>query len=252
MYQVKIAVDEQKSVVSFYDGENLLYRTSLTSPYHVTEQDPEVQRKKFQEGRASVPPQKGWWVPNRIYRGSWFRNLFRQVDELIAYMPFRDKEIQYFIHTPFSDQVPDDRYTVTEGFKTERLNGQKLPSRAIKHIETRSLVYPLAPAKDAAWTITEKFTKGRGEVIYVRGNYVHKHVLVFLAGLLKKCLGKSRVAVKICPSLIMPKRMLELCYTSLDTDIVLEYVWASLDIYLQNPKAYRKPWWQKFLSNRSE
>ena len=42
MYQVKISVDEKQSIISFYEEEKLLYRTALTSPYHITEQDPEV------------------------------------------------------------------------------------------------------------------------------------------------------------------------------------------------------------------
>ena len=170
--------------------------------------------------------------------------MFRRVDEIIAYMPFRDKEIRYSIHTSFSHQVPDERYTATEGFKTEELNERKLPTRAIKRIETRALVYPLAPAAGAAWTITEKFTKARGKTIYVRGNFAHKQALVFLAELLKRQLAKEGVNIKIRPSFLMPKYAITLCYTYLDTDIVLEYIWASLDIYLQNPQTYRKPWLQ--------
>lgn len=246
MYQVKIAVNEKESIVSFCEGDRLLYRTAITSPYHITEQDPEVQRKKFQEGRADVPPKKGWWVPNKIYMGGWFRNLFKRVDEITAYMPFRDKEIQYFIHTPFSSHVPDERYTATEGFKTEPLNRRKLPTRAIKRINRKfGIIFPLAPDAQAAWTITEKTVKGRGKKIYLRGNFTQKHALVFLAELLQTQLKKEGVKIKIRPSFFTSKHTLELCYTYLDTGILPEYIWISLDIYLQNPKAYRKPWWQK-------
>ena len=46
MYQVKVSVDEQRSYVSLYESDKLLYRTVVESPYHITEQDPLAQRKK--------------------------------------------------------------------------------------------------------------------------------------------------------------------------------------------------------------
>ncbi|WP_428075692.1 hypothetical protein [Candidatus Avelusimicrobium luingense] len=243
MYQVKVSVDEQRSYVSFYEGDTLLYRTIVESPYHITEQDPLVQRKKFKDHRTVVPPQHTVWVPGKINVHPWFNNLFKQVDKLVSYMPFRDKEIEYSIHTPFSNHVTNERYKVTEGFKTEELKDgpYALPTRAIKSITTQFGPYPLVPAQDATWKINIRTAQACKNVIYLRAHYSHKHVLSFVADLLKR----NGCAVKLRPSFTMQKQKLEICPSSRYFGLEREE-WASLDIYLQNPNAYRKPWWQKW------
>ena len=243
MYQVKVSVDKTRSYVSFYEEDNLLYRTTVQSPYHITEQDPLVQRKKFKEGRTRVPPKHGAWVPGKVNVSPWFNKLFQRVDELVGYMPFRDKKVEYSIHTPFSSQVFDKRYKVTEGFKTEELMGgpYTLPTRAIKSIATPFGHYPLVPMQDATWKINVRTAQTRKNVIYLRAHYHHKHVLKFVANLLKD----SGYIIKLRPSFTMGTHKMEICPSS--RYFGLEQVqWASLDIYLQNPNVYRKSWWQKW------
>ena len=209
MYQVKVSVDKQRSYVSFYEEDTLLYRTVVGSPYHITEQDPIVQRKKFKEHRTCVPPQHKVWIPGKINVHPWFNNLFKQVDKLVSCMPFRDKEIEYFIHTPFSNHVTDKRYQVTEGFKTEDLKDgpYALPTRAIKSISTQFGPYPLVPTQEATWKINVRIAQTRKNVIYLRAHYSRKHVLSFVAELLKR----SNCAVKLRPSFTMEKYKLEIC-----------------------------------------
>lgn len=243
MYQVKVSVDEQRSYVSFYEGDTLLYRTVLESPYHITEQDPIVQRKKFKERRTYAPPQHKVWVPGKINVHPWFNNLFKQVDKLVSYMPFRDKEIEYSIHTPFSNHVSDKRYKITEGFKTEDLKDgpYALPTRAIKSITTQFGSYPLVPAQDATWKINVLAAQAHKDVIYLRAHYSHKHVLSFVAELLKR----SSCTIKLRPSFTMDKHKIEICPSFFDFWMEQDR-WASLDIYLQNPQAFQKSWWQKW------
>ena len=247
MYQVKVSVDEQRSYVSFYEEDTLLYRTVVQSPYHITEQDPVVQRKKFKEHRTCVPPQHKVWVPGKINVHPWFNNLFKQVDKLVSYMPFRDKEIEYSIHTPFSNHVTDKRYQVTEGFKTEDLKDgpYALPTRAIKSISTQFGPYPIVPTQEATWKINVRTAQTRKNVIYLRAHYSRKHVLSFVAELLKR----RNCAVKLRPSFTMEKYKLEICPSDWFFGLEREE-WASLDIYLQNPNAFQNTWYQRWFEKK--
>lgn len=247
MYQVKISVDEERTVVSFYDDETLLYRTLVSVPYHITEQDLDVQRKKFKEGRCNVPPTIKVWVPGKICVGSWFRQIFNIVDKLVKIMPFRDKEIKYSIHTPYSTHIPRyacKAYKAIEGFKSEEFDPHTLPTRAIKSIITSFGSYPLSASKESLWKIrvkeTIKKSKTDKNTVYIKAHYSNWHILVFLADLLKR----EKYIVKIRPSFTMDKYALEICPLDIDFWIKQE-VWASLDIYLQNPKAYQNNCRQK-------
>lgn len=245
MYQVKISVDEKRTVASFYEDETLLYRTLISTPYHITEQDPLVQRKKFKEHRTYVAPKINVWVPGKYNVRPWFRSVFARVKELVKIMPFHDKEIQYSIHTPYSNQVSNSVYTAIEGFKSEEFAPYTLPTRAIKSITTSLWPYEISPTKEAAWDITIKAAKTHKQVVYLRANYCNKHVLVFLANLLKH----NNCPIKIRYSFTMDKHKIEICPSFFDFWMEQDR-WASLDIYLQNPKAYQKSWWQKWFKNK--
>ena len=247
MYQVKISVDEKRTVASFYEDETLLYRTLVSTPYHITEQDPIVQRKKFKEHSTDTPPKTKIWVPSQYNVRPWFRSVFARVKELVKIMPFYDKEIQYFIHTPYSNQVSDPIYTAMEGFKSEEFDQYTLPTRAIRSINTSFGEYPLLPSKEAAWNVTIRTAKTRKQVVYLRANYCNRHVLVFLANLLKR----EKCPVKIRPSFTMDKHKIEICSSSFDFWLEKEQ-WASLDIYLQNPKAYQKSWWKNLFKKKGK
>lgn len=241
MYQAKVSVDEQRTVVSFYEDETLLYRTLIPTPYHITEQDPLVQRKKFKERRTFVPPKTKVWVPGKYDVRPWFRSVFVCVNKLVDVMPFRDKEIKYSIHTPYSNQVSGPIYTATEGFKSEELDPHTLSTRAIKSITTSFGAYPLSPTQDATWKIIVRPAKTNKNVIFLRAHYSNRHILVYLANLLRR----DKRTVTIRPSFTMDKHTLEICSSSRFFWMEQES-WASLDIYLQNPKAYQKSWWQKW------
>ena len=247
MYQVKVSVDKTRTVASFYEDETLLYRTLIPTPYHITEQDPIVQRRKFKERRAFVPPKIKVWVPGKYDVRPWFHSVFVQVDKLVDVMPFRDKEIQYSIHTPYSSQVSGPIYSATEGFKSEKLDPHTLPTRAIKSITTLFGPYPVSPDKDATWKIAVKTAKTTKNVIFLRAHYSNQHVLIFLADLLKK----DNYSVKIRLSFTMDKHKLKICpfcrYFGLE-----QVQWASLDIYLQNPNDYRKSWWQRWFKKEED
>ena len=245
MYQVKVSVDEKRTIASFYENENLLYRTAISTPYHITEQDPIVQRKKFKEHRTNTPPKIKVWVSGKYEVSPWFRSVFTRVNELVKVMPFYDKEIQYSIHTPYSNQVRNSIYTAIEGFKSEEFDPYTLPTRAIKAITTSFGPYPILPSKDAVWNITVKTAKTRKKVVYLRANYCNRHVLIFLADLLKQ----DNCLVKIRPSFTMDKHKIEICPSFFDFWMEQDR-WASLDIYLQNPKAYQKSWWHKWFKNK--
>jgi len=245
MYQVKISVDEKRTVASFYEDETLLYRTLISTPYHITEQDPLVQRKKFKDCRTYVPPKINVWIPGKYNVRPWFRSVFVRVNELVQVMPFHDKEIHYSIHISYSNQANNPVYTAIEGFKSEEFDPYTLPTRAIKAITTSFGPYPILPSKDAVWNITVKTAKTRKKVVYLRANYCNRHVLIFLADLLKQ----DNCLVKIRPSFTMDKHKIEICPSFFDFWMEQDR-WASLDIYLQNPKAYQKSWWQKWFKNK--
>lgn len=247
MYQVKISVDEKRTVASFYEDENLLYRTLVSTPYHITEQDPLVQRKKFKEHPTDTPPKIKVWVSGQYNVRPWFRSVFARVKELVKIMPFHDKEIQYSINTPYSNQVNNSAYKAIEGFKSEEFDPYTLPTRAIRSIISSFGDYPLLPSKEATWDITVKPAKTRKQVLYLRANYSNKHILVFLSNLLKR----EKCPVKIRPSFTMDKHKIEICTSSFDFWLEKEQ-WASLDIYLQNPKAYQKSWWQKWFKKKGK
>ena len=246
MYQVKVSVDKKRTIASFYENENLLYRTAISTPYHITEQDPVVQRKKFKEHRTNTPPKIKVWVSGKYEVSPWFRSVFTRVNELVKVMPFYDKEIQYFIHTPYSNQVRNSIYTAIEGFKSEELNTNTLPTRAIKSITTSFGPYPISPSKEASWDVTVRLAKTHKQVVYLRANYCNRHVLVFLANLLKQ----QNYSVKIRPSFTMDKHKIEICSSFWDFWMEQEK-WASLDIYLQNPTAYQKSWWQEWFKKEN-
>lgn len=241
MYQAKVSVDEQRTVVSFYEDETLLYRTLIPTPYHITEQDPLVQRKKFKERRTFVPPKIKVWVPGKYNVRPWFHSVFVHVNKLVDVMPFRYKEIKYSIHTPYSNQVSGPIYTATEGFKSEELDPHTLPTRAIKSITTSFGPYPLSPTPDATWKIIVRPAKTNKDITFLRAHYSNRHILVYLVDLLRR----DKRTVEIRPSFTMDKHKLEICSSSFDFWLEQEQ-WASLDIYLQNPKAYRKSLWQKW------
>lgn len=245
-YQVKVSVDRERTVASFYEDETLLYRTLISTPYHITEQDPLIQRKKFKERRTYVPPKIKVWVPGKYDVCPWFRSVYVQVDKLVEIMPFKNKEIHYSIHTPYSNQV-SGIYTATEGFKSEELDPYVLPTRAIKSITTSFGPYPLAPAQSAMWKVTVRTTEKNKKVVYLRAHYTNRHVLMYLANLLKR----SNHTVKIRPSFTMDKHKLEICAPFLHFWMAHEK-WASLDIYLQNPKAYHTSWWQKWFKKDAD
>lgn len=245
MYQVKVSVDEKRTVASFYEDETLLYRTLIATPYHITEQDPLVQRKKFKENRTYVPPKMNVWVPGKYDVSAWFRSVFARVSELVQVMPFHDKEIHYSIHTPYSSQVRDSVYTAIEGFQSEELEPYTLPTRAIKSITTFFGAYPVAPAQEATWVISVIPAKTKKGEVYLRAHYRHRHILTFLADLLKR----NNYVVKIRPSFTMDKHTLEICTSQQDFWLEQEQ-WASLDIYLQNPQAYQKSWRQKWFPKK--
>ena len=85
----------------------------------------------------------------------------------------------------------------------------------------------------------------RKDVIYLRAHYSHKHVLSFVADLLKR----NGCAVKLRPSFTMQKQKLEICSSDWLFGLEREE-WASLDIYLQNPNAFQKTWYQRWFEKK--
>lgn len=234
-YQVKISVGQNDTILSIFADEKLLYRTPVSpSAYHITEQTPSIQQQLYKEGKKSTPPahHNDKLASESKNITNWFKALFKKTDEIIGFMPFYNKEIEYSINTPFSRYVKDKRYKITEGFLEEEPQ-YMANTYAIKKAE----MFPFDDfaQEGATWLIKVKHSSKLKQDLLISGNIRYLRILNFLGKIFKN----KGFTVKISPSLISPKNVIELCPAPKYSDEIIYMPFViGLDILLQSPKEF--------------